>query len=240
MAAAAPPAPAPGCYRYRRRRRRLRAASYLPPSADLSLPLGRRRRLLLLLLLLCSPERLAGLPADRPASRLLSTGSVRGVPARRLELFEFELNLLARTSAAVTRERERERAVSSMRGAWHRYITCVRDLPVAVVVREGAPEQGGQGQRARRTARADGRRTLSPSLPPRQEKLLKRRIFFSGSRRGRVGRSQSERGDGRQRRQCGRCLVMSDASPCVCDNNLAPSVAVEGGASETTAASYMC
>ena len=68
-----------------------------------------------------------------------------------------------------------------------------------------------------------GQRSLPPLLPPRQEKLLKRRIFFSGSRRGRVGRSQSERGDGRQRRQCGRCLVMSDASPCVCDNNLAPS-----------------
>ena len=40
------------------------------------------------------------------------------------------------------------------------------------------------------------------------------------------------------------CLVMSDASPCVCDNHLAPCavvvVAGGGAASETEAPSYMC
>ena len=69
------------CYR-RRRRRRLRAASYLPPSADLSLPLGRRHRRLPAPLPPSSAVPNALLTGRGwPASRLLSTGSVRGVPA---------------------------------------------------------------------------------------------------------------------------------------------------------------
>ena len=112
----------------------------------------------------------------------------------------------------------------------------IRNLPVAVVVGDGkGSERGGRGLCG---ANAPFLPSSSSSSP---RKIVEEKNFLQWQSQ-RESRPERARGDDREGRR-GRCLVMSDASPCVCDNNLASAVAAEGvgGASETTAAaSYMC
>ena len=181
--------------------------SSLPSMADLSLPLGRLSR----------SNRPAGLPAGRPGAggRLLSTGSLQGVPA----LFSFpDPNF-----GPFNQRRLRGAAKWTERGKLAR-----ADASALQRCSGGGSGGGRRGEGGQRRAKRGGLcdcEANAPPLPPRQEKLLKRRIFLSGSQSVSQSREENWGGDGETR----RCLVRSDASR-VCDNNLAAAAA----------ASYMC
>ena len=154
-----------GHRRRRRRRRRLRAASYLPPSflpsslpsmADLSLVPPRPP------LSLQPPCR----PASRLGGRLLSTGSLQGVSA----FFSCQIQI----SAPFTNGGCKGRRNGRSDGNWH--------------AQTQTPCSGGSGGAAAAAPAREGSERsrlcdceANAPLPPRQEKLLKRRIFLSGS-----------------------------------------------------------